>query len=109
MTRNDSWPDGTVPPNRDRISQDGIPGIIDGTMTLHPESDGSVSFRVMIGVNNGRNADNDMFELIVGASYTGRLSIVLANHGAVAGEGPDPTLHFPCQIGFCRKPVTTAA
>ena len=28
------------------MTTDGIPGIIDGTMTLHPEPDGSVSFRI---------------------------------------------------------------
>jgi hypothetical protein len=82
------------------MAKNGIPGIIDGTMTLHPEPDGSVSFRVLIGANGGHAADNDMLELIVGASYTGRLSIVLAGHGAAAGEGPDPALPSPCQIGF---------
>lgn len=91
------------------MTENGIPGIIDGTMTLHPEPDGSVSFRVLIGANGGQAAENDMLELIVGASYTGRLSIVLAGHGATAAEGPDPALSFPCQIGFCRNPVSTAA
>lgn len=82
------------------MTDNGIPGIIDGTMTLHPEPDGSVSFRVLIGANGGQAAENDMLELIVGASYTGRLSLLLAGHGATAGEGPDAALPFPCQIGF---------
>jgi hypothetical protein len=91
------------------MSSDGIPGIIDGTMTLHPEPDGSVSFRVLIGPNDGHGADNDRLELIVGASYAGRLSIVLAGQGATAGEEHDPALPFPCQIGFCRIQVSPAA
>lgn len=91
------------------MTENGIPGIIDGTMTLHPEPDGSVSFRVLIGANGGQATENDMLELIVGASYTGRLSIVLTGRGASAGERPDPALPFPCQIGFCRNPVSTAA
>jgi hypothetical protein len=86
-----------------------IPGIIDGTMTLHPEPDGSVSLRVLIGTSGGPEADNDMLELIVGASYAGRLSIVLAGHGAAPDDGPDPALPFPCQIGFSKNPVSTAA
>jgi hypothetical protein len=93
----------------EKMIRNRIPGVIDGTMTLHPEPDGSVSFRVLIGANGGQAADNYMLELIVGASYTGRLSIVLAGHGAAAGEGPDSALPFPCQIGFCRNPVSTAA
>jgi hypothetical protein len=109
MTENDSCPDGALSPDRGRTSPDAIPGIIDGTMTLHPEPDGSVSFRVMIGINRGEAADNATLELIVGASHTGQLSLVLANCGAVAGDGYDTTLPFPCQIGFCRNPVTTAA
>lgn len=97
------------------MSRDAIPGIIDGTMTLHPEPDGSVSFRVLIGPNDGHGVANDMLELIVGASYAGQLSIVLAgqgataSQGAAAGEEHDPALPFPCRIGFCRNQVSPAA
>jgi hypothetical protein len=91
------------------MTRNSIPGIIDGTMTVQPEPDGSVSFRVLISANGKHATDNDVLELIVGASYTGRLSLVLAGHGAAAGHGPELALPFPCQIGFCRNPVSTAA
>lgn len=71
-------------------------------MTLHPEPDGSVSFRVLIAVNGGHAKDSDMLELIVGASYTGRLSIVLAGHGAAVAEGPTRHCLFRVRSGFVR-------
>jgi hypothetical protein len=85
------------------MTRNSIPGIIDGTMTVHPEPDGSVSFRVLIGANGKHATDNDTLELIVGASYTGRLSLVLT------GQVPEPALSLPCQVGFCSNPVSTAA
>ena len=62
------------------MTSDGIPRITGGTMTLHPEPDGSVSFRVLIAVRGGQARDSEMLKLIIAASYTGRLSIVPAGH-----------------------------
>lgn len=85
------------------MTRNSIPGIIDGTMTVHSEPDGSVSFRVLISASGKHATDNGVLELIVGASYTGRLSLVLA------GQGAEQALPFPCQIGVCRNTVSTAA
>lgn len=118
MTRNDVGQDDA---GRDEARRDqgarpghrqgappGIAGIIEGSMTMHYEPAGSVSFRVLIGTGGGRAADGDLLELIIGVEHLGELSRVLASPGAAAAADPGSPRSFPCHIGFCRNAVTNA-
>jgi hypothetical protein len=64
----------------------GVPGIIDGSMTVTTEPDGRLSLRVLIG------AHGDILELIINPEH---LSSTL---------GVDaPAAVVPCHIGFFRN------
>lgn len=109
MTRNIPGPDDAVPPSQRSLPQPRIPGIIEGSMTAHPELGGGVSFRVLIGVDDGQTAECDLLELIISAEHVGQLSRVLADYRAgIIGES-DSVPSFPCHIGFCRNAVSSAA
>ena len=109
MTRNDPEPDDAIPPSRRRVPLPGIPGIIEGSMTMQPELGGGMSFRVIIGVGGGRTAKRDLLELIISAEHIGEISRVLADHGAGITCDYDTMPSFPCHIGFCRDAVSSAA
>lgn len=108
MTENFSHLDKVMLPSRDNIPPE-IPGIIDGTMTVHPEPGGNVSFRVVIGIDDGQTAKRDLLELIIGPSYIGNLSRALTGQDISIAGGSDPVPSFPCHIGFCRNAISSAA
>lgn len=105
MTENDSSPADSVlatgPP--------GIPGIIEGSMTVHAEPDGSVSFRVVIGSRDEYAGKRDVLELIIGAEHVRSIGRALADGDATIIGYSEPVRTFPCHIGFCRNAVGTAA
>lgn len=78
-----------------------IPGIIEGSITIHPGQGGSVSFRVVIGVDDRQAARHDLLELIFGAEHSEELSRALTRRNA-KGSTSDP-ISLPCHIGFRRS------
>jgi hypothetical protein len=79
-----------------------VPGIIDASMTISQESDGRISFRVLIGADGGTSAHCDLIELIIGAEDINR-ALADANIGALVGSNvshDQPTV--PCHIGLHR-------
>ncbi len=77
-----------------------IPGIIEGAMTITPETDGRISFRVFISANGAHTDCCDRIELIIDPEYV-RQALAAPKirrlHGAqLADELPA----FPCHIGF---------
>jgi hypothetical protein len=109
VSTNETRLGNSVPPSRRHVPLPGVPGLIDGSMTIQPEPGGTVSFRVMVGAGGGQSGQHDLIELIIGAEDIGNLSQALAGH--YSGQGAESAVMpaFPCHIGFCRNAVNDAA
>lgn len=81
-----------------------VPGIVDGSMTINPEPDGSVSFRVII--TDGRTSQFDLFELIIGSEHVANISCALTGQSAEENCDPSQGLPFPCHVGISRNAVS---
>ncbi len=103
MTRDDARLDNTMSAGK-RLMPPAVPGIIDGLMTMQLESEGSISFRVIIGVSDRLNDKHDLLELIISPEYIGDLSRALADHGT--GIAADSTLmqQFPATSASAAMP-----
>lgn len=89
------------------IRSGGIPGIIDGSMTVSPEPEGGgLSLRIVIGMPGRNAAECDLLELIIRPEHIAHLGQALADYGT---QRTDATQPFPCHIGFCSSSVSTAA
>lgn len=77
-----------------------VSGVIDGSMTISQEIDGTLSFRVIIDNGPGRDTEPDLLELIISPEYLGPLNRTLADHGTKASRDPVLLASFPCRIGF---------
>jgi hypothetical protein len=83
-----------------------VPGIIEGSMTVSPGPDGTVSFRVLTG---SQGAGRDLIELLIGLEDLGR-ALAEARTGARADPRDlDKRPAFPCHIGFCPNATCAAA
>jgi hypothetical protein len=78
------------------------PGIIEGAMTIIPEPDGRLSFRVLVGAQIGRDGGRDMIELIISPEHIGRALAAAKIDALAAVKTTDQPLSFPCHIGFSR-------
>ena len=88
-----------------------VPGIIEASMTIVPEPDGRISFRVLIGADSGQPCDCDLIELIIGPEYIGH-ALAGAKIRALAGTettAEDELPTFPCHVGLYRSTVHGAA
>jgi len=81
-------------------------GIIEGSMTINPEPDGGLSFRVVIGTASENAIECDQLELIVSSEHVANLGRVLDGYET---QRTDRTRSFPCHIGFSRNAVRTAS
>jgi hypothetical protein len=77
-----------------------IPGIIEGAMTITPEPDGRISFRVLISANDERGACCDHLELIVNPEYVRQALAVPKVRQLDGTRLVDESPAFPCHIGF---------
>lgn len=85
-----------------------VPGIIEGAMTIVPQPDGTMSFRVLIGAGGGRADCRDRIELIISPEHI-RQALARTAADRPAGAQPSEELpSFPCHIGFSRNSVTSA-
>jgi hypothetical protein len=79
-----------------------IPGIVEASMTINPEADGRISFRVVIGADSGQSSGYDLIELIVSPEDINR-ALAGAKISALAGtQIADEPATFPCHIGLYR-------
>jgi hypothetical protein len=79
-----------------------VPGIIEAWMTITPEPDGRVSFRVLLGADSNQPRGCDLIELIIGPEYIGR-ALAGAKIPALAGTettAEDKLPTFPCHVGL---------
>jgi hypothetical protein len=88
------------------LRPDGVPGIIDGYMTINLEPGGDLSFRIIIG-GDGRRRRGDLLELIIGSDQIGVLSRALAGD-STASNGAEQAPLLPCHIGFSAIPLHVA-
>ena len=89
-----------------------VPGIIDGSMTVHAEAGGGVSIRVVIMTGTGPAGQCGLIELVIGADNARGFARAVAASGLAAGPvtGTGQEQPFPCHIGFGQHaPATTAA
>jgi hypothetical protein len=77
-----------------------IPGIIDGAMTITPENNGRISFRVLINANSERTGGCDRIELIIDSEYVRKALASPDIHRLDGAEPGDELPTFPCHIGF---------
>lgn len=77
-----------------------IPGIIEGAMTITPDNNGRISFRVLISANSERTGCCDRIELIIDSEYV-RQALAAPKIRRLDGAQPvDELPTFPCHIGF---------
>jgi hypothetical protein len=85
-----------------------IPGIIEGAMTITPESDGRMSFRVLISADGERTDCCDLIELIIDPEHV-RQALAGTEIRRMAGTRTAEELPtFPCHIGFSHNSVNSA-
>ncbi len=74
-------------------------------MTIIPEPDGRISFRVLIGANGGHTDCCDRIELIINPEYV-RQALMAPNIRRLDGARRVAELQtFPCHIGFTTRPA----
>lgn len=73
---------------------DGIPGVIDGSLTIRAEP-GCLAFHVLCQLDGRRGTCSGLVELIIDAKHIGELSRALTPEPAA-----DPVSELPCRIGF---------
>ncbi len=84
-----------------------IPGIIDGAMTITPEPDGRMSFRVLISADGERADCCDRIELIINPEHV-RQALAGTKIRRLAGaQTTDEPPTFPCHIGFSHNNVNS--
>lgn len=77
-----------------------VPGIVEASVTIAPQPDGRVSFRVRVGGGSHPAGECDLIELIIGLEHVGD-ALAGARTGQRAGmEAADELPDFPCHIGF---------
>ncbi len=86
-----------------------IPGIVEASMTISPEADGRISFRVLVGPDGGQSSRCDLIELIISPEDINRALAgprISATPGTQIEPGTrvaDEQPTFPCHIGLHRN------
>jgi hypothetical protein len=85
-----------------------VAGIIDGTVTIIPEPDGRVSFRVLIGTSRERGDGCGRIELIIDPEHVRQALAGPESRGPTDPRAADERRTFPCHIGFSHSSVNPA-
>lgn len=85
-----------------------VPGIIEGAMTITPEPDGRMSFRVLVRVNGDQTECCDRIELIINPEHVRQALAGTKIRGLIGTQSSDELPTFPCHIGFSRNSVHSA-
>jgi hypothetical protein len=85
-----------------------VPGIIEGAVTISPQPDGRMSFRVLVSADGERTDCCDRIELIVNPEHV-RQALAGTKIRRLAGaQAADEVPTFPCHIGFSHNSVNSA-
>lgn len=78
----------------------GIPGIIEGAMTVTQEPNGRISFRVLVNASGESTGCRDCIELIIDPEYVRQAlaAPIICQLDSAQLVNQLPT--FPCHIGF---------
>jgi hypothetical protein len=87
----------------------GVPGVIEGVMTITPEPDGRLSFRVFISAPGQRPDCCDRIELIINPGHVVRALAEARIRRLVRQQATDERPTFSCHIGFSRNSVNSAS
>jgi hypothetical protein len=85
-----------------------VPGIIEGAVTITPEPDGRMSFRVLISADGERAGCGGRIELIINAEHVRQALAVTEIRQVAAAPTTDELPAFPCHIGFSHNSVNSA-
>jgi hypothetical protein len=80
----------------------GVPGIVEGVMTITPEPDGRISFRVLISAHGQRPDCGDRIELIINPEHVGQALAETKTRRLAGARVTDELPMFSCHIGFSR-------
>lgn len=86
-----------------------VPGIIDGSMTIHSDPGGGLSFRVIISAVGRPDEKHDLLELIVDARHIEHIWQACAEQRNEMTGGPESPPAIPCHVGFSRGGTIAAA
>lgn len=86
-----------------------VPGIIEGAMTIIPEPDGRMSFRVLVSADGERADCCDRIELIINPEHVKRALAGTRIRGLTGAQATDELPMFPCHIGFSRNSSVNSA
>jgi hypothetical protein len=78
-----------------------IPGLIDASVTVSRDLDGSILFRMMIGDGSAQTEDSDHIELALDPQYADELIRALSDRGEAASDVTG-RCQLPCCIGIHR-------
>lgn len=85
-----------------------VPGIIEGAMTITPEPDGRMSFRVLVSADGERTDCCDRIELIVEPEHVRQALAGTKIRGLAGEQTTDELPTFPCHIGFSHNSVNSS-
>jgi hypothetical protein len=91
----------TVPPPR-------VSGVIDGSMTVSHQADGSLSFRVIVETGGRPTAEPGLLELIISPEHVRQLNRALADYGTKGTWSSELVASFACNIGFRSMALSSA-
>jgi hypothetical protein len=80
-----------------------VPGIVEASVTISPEADGRISFRVLIGADSGQTSGCDLIELIIRPEDIRRALAEAKISASADSEIPDEPPAFLCHIGLHRN------
>lgn len=86
-----------------------VPGIIEAALEISSEPDGKLSFRVIVGADDGRSPGFDLVELIIGPEHLRRALAAIRVRDMTDPEDADQPATLPCHIGLYRGAVHSAA
>lgn len=86
----------------------GVPGVIEAVMTITPEPDGRISFRVLIGAHGKRLDCCDRIELIINPEDVGKALAETKIRRQADAAASDELPTFSCHIGFSHNSVNSA-
>ena len=85
-----------------------VPGIMEGVLTITPEPDGRISFRMLISADGKRTDCCGRVELIINPQHVGQALAETKIRRLAGPRTTDQLPTFSCHIGFSHNSVNMA-